>query len=123
MDLVESNLLMNWRDLWKYTRSHSGNNDRTEISLLDSSDKPDTNVPNIFADFFASVYNFQAANCTPYLPEGDISNLHSSIVVDKEIVRLCMKKLKPKLTAGHDGIPAALMKAYNDLFTTILCCF
>lgn len=31
-----------------------------------------------------------------------------------------IKKMKPKLSAGHDGIPSALIKAYHDFLTPVL---
>lgn len=94
LDSVESNLLKNLMYLRKHDRSRSGNNDTPEISLLDSSGKPETIVPN-------------AANFTPDLPESNISDLHYSIVIDdEEIVRMCLKKLIYKLSPGQDDIPA-----------------
>lgn len=116
----KSNSLKYTSDLWKYARSRSGTMISQRCLCKSSCPKPEADTPNVFANFFASVYGFQAENCSPHLPEGNVSDLHDSIVVDDEIGQVCIKKLKRELAAWHDDIPAALVKMYSELITPLL---
>lgn len=81
---VESKLLKNPRYHSKYARSHSGNNNRPEISLLNSVSRPDAGVSDAFAILFASVNDLRAANYAPCkLVRGRY--LRNFIVVGEEI--------------------------------------
>lgn len=52
-------------------------------------------------------------------PEGLGDLLH--LIWDNEnIVAECIKKMKQKLSFGHDGVPVALIKTYRDLATPVL---
>lgn len=120
-DSVESDLVKNPKKFWRYAKSRLGKNIESEIVLNQHSDSA-KGMSELFADHFASVY-INNNNCSSsILPHSDVfGDSLGSVVVDEECVRLCIKKMKPTLSAGHDGIPAAIVKAYHELLTPILC--
>lgn len=74
----------------------------------------------MFSCFLCSAYKLEAACSTPDLQEGNTNNLHNFIHVEKEIVRVCITRLEPKLTSGQNDIPARLGKGYSDLVKPLL---
>ena len=79
-------------------------------------------VPEVFADYFSSAYKDSTLYTSLTLPHlNEFGDLLNYINVDEECVELGIKKMKATLSAGHDGIPSAILKTFHDILTPILC--
>lgn len=119
IDSVELHLNKNPKEFWKYVRSRSHTKGGSEITLLDSQGNSTTDVCEIFAHHFQSAFIHQPTHSTNAAPV--ISENASCIALFvEELLHECVKKMKPSLSSGHDGIPSVLLKAYSAIFIPVL---
>lgn len=116
---VESDLTRNPKKFWQYVSSRSSKADRPKSIVLDGAGSGD--VSEMFARHFKSVYTDSDDSCAYVPPAAGSDNVLSTVTADEQVVEECIKKMKPKLSTGHDGIPSALIKAYHDIFIPVIC--
>lgn len=116
---VELHLTQNPMEFRKYVRSRSKTKCGREITLLNSQENSTTDVCEIFAHHFQSVFRHQPNSPINAAPAAS-SNATCIAFFDEELLHECVKKMKPSLSSGHDGIPSVLLKAYSAIFIPIL---
>lgn len=119
VESVESDLRRNPRKLYRHVRSRGGKLIHPDIIMLDEENVTTSSVCDLFARHFSSVYKHNESGYQQP-PSSSVSGSISSLPVDEGMVQECIKKLKPTMSSGHDGIPAALVKAFHEIFTPIL---
>lgn len=104
-------------DFWRYVCGRSKAS-KEHISLLNSDEEKVEDVAASFARYFPSIFQLPDANdrCLPF---NNLSNFNT-IMFDEKRVNDSLKQMKPSFSCGADGIPAALMKAYGNIFMPVL---
>lgn len=117
LDSVESSANSQPETFWRYIRSRK-NNSHDLINLVDSSGEEVHNVANHFAQHFS-------ATCG----QRDVSEMNillnrvqgsSLVLLDEQLVLESLKRMKPSLSCGADGIPPAILKTYGSIFVPVL---
>lgn len=117
LESVEISATRDPSKFWQFIRSHSNKADY-RIRLVDSSGFEVTDVANSFARHFGSTFAPPRDNETSRFI--DSVRGASSVLLDEKLVFENLKHMKPSLSSGPDGIPAAILKAFKDILVPIL---
>lgn len=117
---VEDNLTIDPRQFWSYVNNKKGTTRipgtmyHNEVKIENPQD-----IVNSFSQFFSSVY-LPSSDASP--SSDIISNLpciHIDQLSKLDVMR-AIKKLKNKMTSGHDHVPSFLVKDCSNVFITPL---
>lgn len=104
-------------EFWKYVRKRS-NKSGESLILLDSNGTELQAVADCFATQFSSVYKAFDSSTTIHQPLG--VSTPNALSLDENLISECIKRLKPSLSCGPDGIPSAILKAYSSILVPVL---
>lgn len=121
---VEKDIDTDPKKFWNFVREKKGHQNVTHTMQYNgvSLENP-TQISEAFANYFESVYSKELSltksvseivACTEPLPLAELFSL--SLISDSDVMAE-IKKLKPKKSAGTDGIPPYIVKGYGDLLT------
>lgn len=120
-EAVESDLQRNPKRFWRGVKSRRGDRAGENAIVMEGNGGSTTDVCNVFAGVFGSVYTVDTgALPTETLPCTNTLSV-SNIAIDEVTVETCIKAMRPTLSAGHDGIPQAILKSYGCILTPVLC--
>lgn len=88
------------------------------IRLIDSCDGEGQSVADAFAVHFSSVHKPSLGSAV-HLPRSS-AGISSSVIFDENLISDCLMRLRPSLSYSPDGTPAAMIKAYDDIFLPVL---
>lgn len=114
---AESDLSQNPSKFWACV-----NNVRNSSSIPNSMcfENNELNNPQQIVDAFASFFQSAFISSSNFSPAGYINNCNmptlSVPIITEETVLKCLKKCKPKMTTGPDGIPSFLLRDCAIIF-------
>ncbi|KAH0816060.1 hypothetical protein GEV33_006731 [Tenebrio molitor] len=81
----------------------------SRMSYLNNQFQDPNDIVNAFADFFQQCYTASGVFTDRDVIHSDTNNVNTPFISESDVTS-ALKKLKPKLTAGPDNIPAFLLK-------------
>lgn len=118
---TESAMYSNPKDFWKFVTSQRNKKSDSAPFLRDSSGctSDPAEVANMFAQHFKSCFSSESnanfvSSCAKTL------DFFAFVPIDELEIETCIRKIKPKLSAGADGIPSFIVKGCADLLSPVL---
>src|SRR5579872_512265 len=115
---VENNISKDPRKFWAYANNKRRNSDISyKFQLDDKNYDNDQSIADGFAEYFKSVYSTKTDNIA-YSPSCDY-NLDTFSIrnISNLEVEEAIRCLKPKTSAGIDGLPGYFFKAYMHILS------
>ena len=116
---IESNIPNNIKIFWDFINNKRKTTGYPSTMFLDTSNcSNDTQMSNLFAEFFKEVYSLSDAQFDPDIfidhRRKDPNVSTNSISISEEEITRAIRDLKPSLSLGADGIPAFLIKSCSS---------
>ncbi|KAG6446679.1 hypothetical protein O3G_MSEX004560 [Manduca sexta] len=112
LDIIQRNITNDPKAFWQYVKSKKGTVNRKKITR-DGYILTDSECANEFARFFHSVYSDRRAKldvaAAMAASGGSSARVHIGRL-DLKLVEQALSRLKPRTSAGPDGIPAFIIK-------------
>ena len=117
---IEYNLSSNPKSFWAYVNSKKNSSSMPNSFTHNDNilDNPE-DIANSFANFFRSAYIPSSRNINFSADTTDNINIATPEITEKDVVN-AFKKIKPKFTAGPDGLPAFFLKDCSSILAAPL---
>jgi hypothetical protein len=110
IDSIEGSIRTDPKKFWSHVNSIKNSKGVPgRMSYLNNQFQDPNDIVNAFADFFQQCYTASGVFTGRDVIHSDANNVNTPFI-SKSDVTSALKKLKPKLTAGPDNIPAFLLK-------------
>jgi hypothetical protein len=110
IDSIEGSIRTDPKKIWSHVNSIKNSKGVPgRMSYLNNQFQDPNDIVNAFADFFQQCYTASGVFTGRDVIHSDTNNVNTPFISESDVTS-ALKKLKPKLTAGPDNIPAFLLK-------------